>query len=175
MPDRFQRALPQIWHDRAVWLKYGILAVIVLAALGAKDISLYQYFEPFGTVFFLSSSLPLWIIAGGFLAASVVIPRFYCRYACPLGAALGILSLVSLKRIERVEQCDHCKVCEQSCPTGAIRGPDINFKECVRCNVCEQKLIERAGVCQHDMEEIRPRLIQLKHSEQLAERVTADA
>ena len=91
--------------------------------------SLYQYFEPFGTVFFLSSSLLFWTIAGAFLLASAVVPRFYCRYACPLGAALAITSLISLRRIGRVEHCDHCKVCEQKCPTGAIRGPDIDFKE----------------------------------------------
>jgi hypothetical protein len=38
----------------------------------------------------------------------------------------------------------------------------VDFKECVRCNICETKLIERAGVCRHDMAEIRPRLIKLK-------------
>ena len=39
-----------------------------------------------------------------------------------------------------------------------------DFKECVRCNVCETKLIEKAGVCKHDMEDVRPRLVQLKVS-----------
>jgi ferredoxin len=65
-------------------------------------------------------------------------------------------------KIRRVEQCKHCKVCEQSCPTGAIQAEKVDFKECVRCNICETKLIERAGVCRHDMAEIRPRLIKLK-------------
>ena len=162
VPKRLKRPLPQWIHDRAVYAKYGILALIVLPALAGSQVSLYQYFEPFGTVFFMSPSIGLWIIAGAFLTASVVIPRFYCRYACPLGAALGLLSLVSLNRITRVEQCDHCKVCEQKCPTGAIRGPKIDFHECVRCNVCEVQLIEKTGVCQHDMEVIRPRLVQLE-------------
>jgi polyferredoxin len=92
----------------------------------------------------------------------VIIPRFYCRYACPLGAALALGSLLSLRRIGRVEQCNHCNVCEQKCPTGAIRGPAIDFKECVRCNACEIQLIEKRGVCRHDMAEIRPRLVQLE-------------
>ena len=162
VPRRIQRALPQHVHDRALYAKYGVLALIVLPALAGSQVSLYQYFEPFGTVFFLSSSLLLWTIAGAFLLASVVIPRFYCRYACPLGAALAIMSLISPRRIGRVEQCDHCKVCEQQCPTGAIRGPDIDFKECVRCNICEVQLIQKRGVCRHEMEEIRPRLVQLR-------------
>jgi ferredoxin len=61
-----------------------------------------------------------------------------------------------------VEQCDYCKVCEQKCPTGAIRGPTIDFPECVRCNVCEVQLLEKVGVCRHEMEDIRPRLVQLR-------------
>ena len=162
VPRRFQRAVPQRIHDRAIYLKYGILLLIVgLAALPAQ-IAVYQYFEPFGTVFYLSTAPLLLSIAGGFLVASAVVPRFYCRYACPLGAALGVASLLSIFRIRRVEQCEPCKVCEIACPTGAIRGPEIDFKECVRCNVCETKLLTKAGVCRHDMDEVRSRLVQLE-------------
>ncbi len=162
VPKRFQRELPAAAHDRALYVKYGILGVIVLPALAGSHASFYQYFEPFGTVFFGTESLLFWSIAVGFLLASAVVPRFYCRYACPLGAALAIGSLVSLNRITRVEQCRYCKVCEHACPTGAIRGADIDFKECVRCNVCEVQLLEQRGVCRHDMEAIRPRLVQLR-------------
>ena len=162
VPRRFQWAVPQPIHDRAIYLKYGILLLIVgLAALPAQ-IAVYQYFEPFGTVFYLSTSPILLSIAGGFLVASAVVPRFYCRYACPLGAALGVASLLSIFRIRRVEQCEPCKVCESACPTGAIRGPEIDFKECVRCNVCETKLLTKAGVCRYDMDDVRSRLVQLE-------------
>ena len=162
VPRRFQWAVPQRIHDRAIYLKYGILLLIVgLAALPAQ-IAVYQYFEPFGTVFYRSTSPLLLSIAGGFLVASAVVPRFYCRYACPLGAALGVASLLSFFRIRRVEQCEPCKVCEIACPTGAIRGPEIDFKECVRCNVCETKLLTQAGVCRHDMDDVRSRLVQLE-------------
>ena len=162
VPRSWQRELPRAVHDRAVWVKYGVLALIVLPALAGSHASFYQWFEPFGTVFFLSPSLLLWAIALGYLAASAVVPRFYCRYACPLGAALGVVSLLSLRRIPRVEQCEHCSVCEQRCPTGAIRGPAVDFKECVRCNVCEVQLLERRGVCRHEMQEVRARLVQLE-------------
>jgi polyferredoxin len=162
VPKRFRRELPPWIHDRALWIKYGILALILIPAAAGSQASIFQYFEPFGTVFFFSSSVVLWAIAIGLLTASAVVPRFYCRYACPLGAALAIASKAAPFRIDRVEQCHYCKVCENKCPTGAIRGPDIDFKECVRCNVCEIQLIEKHGVCKHDMEAIRPRLIQLK-------------
>ena len=161
VPRRFRRELPRGVHEKALLVKYGILGLILVPALVGSSVTIFQYFEPFGTVFYWSSSLLLWTITGGILVVSAIVPRFYCRYACPLGAALAIGSLAAPFRIGRIEQCDFCKVCEQKCPTGAIDGPKIDFKECVRCNACEIQLIERAGVCQHDMETIRGRLVKL--------------
>lgn len=170
VPRRFKRKVPWAVHDRAILLKYLLLALIlvpasfevVLPRFSSLNVSLYHYIEPFGTVFFLSSSLTLWIIAAAFLAGSVVVPRFYCRYICPLGASLAVVSRLSPFRIRRVEQCKVCKVCEHSCPTGAIRGAEVDFPECVRCSDCEVKLIEKAGTCRHDLSVIRPRLVQLQ-------------
>lgn len=162
VPKKFKRELPRALHERLYLVKYVCLAAIVLPALAGSRASIFSFFEPFGTVFFLSSSIVLWGIAGGILVASAIVPRFYCRYACPLGAALAVASTVSPFRIRRVEHCDHCKVCEQACPTGAIEGPRIDFRECVRCNICEAKLIEQAGVCRHDIDDVRGRLVQLK-------------
>lgn len=164
MPRHFQKELPQAIHDKAIYIKYGILAFLVIMGLTYSELSLFQYFEPFGTVFYLSQSILLWVIAIALLLASTLIKRFYCRYACPLGAALGVASLLSPWRIERVEQCQACKVCEHACPTGAIRGPNIDFKECVRCDVCEIKLIAKSGVCKHDMDVVK---VRIKHWEPL--------
>lgn len=162
VPRRFKRELPRALHERLWIVKYVCLAAILLPALAGSRASIFPFFEPFGTVFFLSSSIVLWGIAAAILVASAIVPRFYCRYACPLGAALAVASTVSPFRIRRVEHCDHCKVCEQACPTGAIHGPRIHFHECVRCNICETKLIEKAGVCRHDINDVRQRLVQLK-------------
>ena len=159
---RFRPRLPQAIHHRALYVKYAVLLLVLAPALLGLQLSLFGYFEPFGTVFFLSRSMLLWAIAVGLLAACIVVPRFYCRYVCPLGAALALGSLLAPFRIRRVEACTVCKVCEQGCPTGAIRGPEIDFKECVRCNVCEISLIQGAGVCRHDFEEVRPRLVKLQ-------------
>lgn len=156
-PRHFQKELPLVMHNYALYIKYGVLAFLIVMTLSYTELSLFQYFEPFGTVFYQSQSILLWVIAIGFLLGSVFISRFYCRYVCPLGAALGVLSLVSPFRIKRVQQCEVCKVCEHACPTGAIRGPVIDFKECVRCDVCEIKLITKAGVCKHTVEEVQSR------------------
>lgn len=156
-PKAWRLKMPQIIHDNALYVKYAVLALIVGAAISGSDISLFQYFEPFGTLFFFSSSVLLWSILIVILIASVLIERFYCRYVCPLGAALGVVALVSPLRINRVPQCSVCKVCEHACPTGAIRSEKIDFKECVRCDICENKLIKKAGSCRHSMLEINRR------------------
>ncbi|MCG8414226.1 MAG: 4Fe-4S binding protein [Pseudomonadales bacterium] len=158
IPKRWQYQVPQAIHDKALYLKYGILAFLVVMAVAYADLSLFQYFEPFGTIFYFSQSLLLWAILAVFLIGATFIPRFYCRYACPLGAALGVASMISPWRIKRVEQCDVCKVCEHACPTGAIRGPEIDFKECVRCDICDYKLIARSGVYKHDMDTVKVRI-----------------
>ena len=150
-PSSWRLSVPQAIHDKAIYLKYLILSMILTGAFVAEQVSLFQYFEPFGTLFFLDGTVAMFSILIAFLAACFLVPRFYCRYACPLGAALGVVSLVSLWRIRRVPQCEFCIVCEQACPTGAIRRQSIDFKECVRCDICELKLMTQAGTCQHDM------------------------
>ncbi len=156
-PKAWRFKMPQLFHDNALYVKYAILALIIGTAISGSSISLFQYFEPFGTLFFFSSSMLLWSILILILIASVLVERFYCRYVCPLGAALGIVALVSPLRINRVPQCTLCKVCEHACPTGAIRKEKIDFKECVRCDICESKLIQKAGSCRHSMAEISRR------------------
>lgn len=167
MPRRWQKTVPAFIHDKALYLKYGVLALIVIMALVQSDISIFQYLEPFGTLFFYSTSIVLWSILILILLASAVVKRFYCRYMCPLGAALGVLSLVSLRRIKRVPQCTVCKVCEHACPTGAIRDHNIDFKECVRCDICERKLIEQVGVCRHSVASLTSKGVKLLPLSQL--------
>ncbi|MCP5348034.1 MAG: 4Fe-4S binding protein [Gammaproteobacteria bacterium] len=153
-PKHWRHQVSQSIHDKALYLKYLILALIIGTTLAASNVAIFQYFEPFGTFFFLKGALVLWVILFATLAACFIVPRFYCRYLCPLGALLGVVSLVSPLRIRRVPQCTVCIVCERSCPTGAIRREKIDFKECVRCDICEIKLIDQAGACGHDMTRI---------------------
>ncbi len=157
-PKSWRITIPQNFHAQAIYIKYAILVLILGLALTQSNLTVFQYFEPFGTLFFFSPSLLLWAILLAILLACVLVERFYCRYVCPLGAALGVIALVSPLRINRVPQCTLCTVCEHACPTGAIRKEKIDFKECVRCDICESKLIEKAGTCRHSMTEITRRV-----------------
>ena len=58
------------------------------------------------------------------LVASVFVRNLYCRFLCPLGAALGVISNLTVFRIKRWSECNTCKICQKTCEWGAIQGPD---------------------------------------------------
>lgn len=69
------------------------------------------------------------------LAAS----RFWCRYLCPLGGALGLLSKVAILRREVNDRCEECEACARVCPTGTIqpqKGYASDPGECTMCLEC---------------------------------------
>jgi len=70
---------------------------------------------------------------------NLFIPRFYCRYLCPLGGLLGLLSKFSLVKPRVKEGCSGCGLCTSQCPTGAIQDRNelvVHSTECTMCMVC---------------------------------------
>ncbi|MFN8058959.1 MAG: 4Fe-4S binding protein [Vicinamibacterales bacterium] len=147
--------LPRAWRidvpiwieDRALWLKYALLAGVVVYFLATHDLLVYRYVEPFW-MFGLFGTVLMWSLLAALLLASMFVRNLYCRFLCPLGAFLGILSTVSVFRIKRWSECGTCKICEKACEYGAIRGPTILVSECVRCDDCE-RLYDDEQKCPH--------------------------
>ena len=75
----------------------------------------------------------------GIILLNVVARRFWCRYLCPLGGLLGLLSKVAIVRREVGANCKQCSACVRVCPTGTIR-PDKGYAsdagECTMCLEC---------------------------------------
>ena len=83
-----------------------------------------------------------WLILTIFLTAvllNLTIPRFYCRFICPLGALFGILGRFAIWRIGKNQsECTDCKLCERSCEGGCEPSGNIRISECVLCFNCRR-------------------------------------
>ena len=81
-----------------------------------------------------------WLITAIFLAAvllNLTVPRFYCRFICPTGAMLGILSRFALWRVGKTKnECIDCHLCEKNCEGACSPTSQIRINECVLCMNC---------------------------------------
>ena len=137
VPARLRVDVPKWLERRASLVKFGLLGATLLYFLLTADIGAYRYVEPFW-MFTRQASTGMWIGLAVLLAATVFVRNLYCRFLCPVGAALGLLSKLTVFGIKRWSECNTCKICEKTCEWGAIRGPQIVMTECVRCDDCER-------------------------------------
>ena len=72
----------------------------------------------------------------GVILLNLVAHRAWCRYLCPLGALLGLLSKVGIVRREVSSECTHCGVCAQVCPTGTIQSEKDYASDPSECTMC---------------------------------------
>jgi polyferredoxin len=147
LPSRLRVTVPRRLERRASFVKFGILGAVVIYFLATRDITIYRYVEPFW-MFTFQETTGLWIALGVLLLATVFVRNLYCRFLCPVGAFLGLLSHLTVFRIKRWSECNTCRICEKTCEWGAIRGPKIIATECVRCDDCE-RLYADTKKCPH--------------------------
>lgn len=137
LPARWRVEVPKAVEARAAWIKFGLLAAVLTYYVATHNVLVYQYVEPFW-MFTRMGTTPMWIGLGTLLVASMFVRNLYCRFLCPVGATLGLLSNLTMFRIKRWSECSTCRICEKTCEWGAIQGPKILVTECVRCDDCER-------------------------------------
>ncbi|MGE5548679.1 MAG: 4Fe-4S binding protein [Solirubrobacterales bacterium] len=131
-------------HERLWPIKY----VIFLGLFGTALYSLawgekLSEVEPFKTAIILKfvRDWPFVLFAVALLAAGLFIERFFCRYLCPLGAALAIPARIRMfDWLKRHRECGSpCQRCSIECPVQSIH-PDgrINPNECIYCMHCQE-------------------------------------
>ncbi|HBD34961.1 MAG TPA: 4Fe-4S binding protein, partial [Cupriavidus sp.] len=138
---RWQRPLPRAWHDRLKWLKYviffGLLTVSVFSMGLAEKLA---EVEPFKTTFLVGISNRAWpygLFVCALLGLSLFIERPYCKYICPLGAALAMPSTFRWFGLRRKQDCNSCKACAVGCGSQAIDADGrIDHRECLHCLDC---------------------------------------
>ena len=154
LPAKWRVNVPRAIERRASLIKYGILAGVIIYFIVTGNPGIYPYVEPFW-MFGLHLRTPVLLtMLATLLIATVFVRNLYCRFLCPLGAFLGILSKLTVFRIKRWSECKTCRICEKACEWGAIRGPEIIMTECVRCDDCE-RLYEDTKKCPHHLIIIR--------------------
>ncbi|HEV3140267.1 MAG TPA: 4Fe-4S binding protein [Vicinamibacterales bacterium] len=147
LPKKLRIEPPAAIERRAAWIKYGLLAGVIVYYIVTHDLQVYRYVEPFW-MFGLFGTTPMWIGLGALLVATIFVRNLYCRFLCPVGALLGLISNVTVFQIKRWSECKTCKICEKTCHWGAIRGPQIVAAECVRCDDCERLYLDQKK-CPH--------------------------
>lgn len=138
-----QFELPWAVHERLWAIKYLIL--LALFGLSMESLATAEQFaeiEPFKTTFLLKfdREWPFIIYAVGLLVINIFNRKFFCRYLCPLGAALSTSNSIRLfSWLRRRPECGQpCKTCAKECEIQAI-NPDgvINMRECHYCLDCQ--------------------------------------
>jgi len=138
-----QWQLPWGLHQRLWAVKY----LIFLGLFGVTLVSIEQAehlaeVEPFKTAIILkfARAWPFTLYALVLLGIGLFVERFYCRYLCPLGAALAIPARIRMfDWLNRYRECGNpCQTCGNECMVQAIHPTGaINPNECLNCLHCQ--------------------------------------
>ncbi|WP_411709803.1 4Fe-4S binding protein [Albidovulum salinarum] len=138
-----QWTLPWGLHERLWPVKYVIFLVLFGVSLASiPTAEKLAEVEPFKTAIILKfvRDWPFVVFAAALLIAGLFVERFYCRYLCPLGAALAIPARIRMfDWLKRYKDCGHpCQTCAIECPVQAIHPTgEISPNECVNCLHCQ--------------------------------------
>ena len=83
-------------------------------------------------------SVGIFFLIGIVLFELLVSRRAWCRYLCPTGGLLALLSRPAMLKIHKTEtECrDGCSVCQQVCPIQINPKSDMEVKDCFQCGTC---------------------------------------
>jgi polyferredoxin len=137
-----------LWLDLPLrGLKYLLLAffLFVVFKMTAQDLGDFLA-SPFGIVadvkmldFFRTIGIFGIVVMATLIALSVFIQNFWCRFLCPYGALMGIVSIFSPAKIRRdAEACIDCGKCNKACPSHLAVDMLVQIRsvECTGCMEC---------------------------------------
>jgi NosR/NirI family nitrite reductase transcriptional regulator len=172
-----QIQVPWGLHERLWPIKY--VAFLVILGISFQSITAaYRVaeIEPFKTAIILNfiRDWPFVVYAIVLLVLGLFIERFFCRYLCPLGAALAIPAKLRLfEWLRRRPQCGReCRICNTRCTVQAIHPlGQINPNECIYCLRC-QVIMYDAETCPPLKRRVQRRALHSSSEEFLAQRTT---
>lgn len=139
---------PPRWLDIPLrGLKYLLLGLFLYAIGSMPPAAIREFLEgPYGVVadvkmlnFFRYLSVTAAVTIGVLALLSVFVQNFWCRYLCPYGALMGLVSRLSPARIRREpDKCIDCAKCARACPSrlAVDKLVTISSAECTGCLEC---------------------------------------
>jgi len=141
-PRRLTRRIDR-WEPGRLWRwgKYAtFLVILAVAVVSLPSAEMLDEVEPFKT-FILRLARPSHFIAYFAIVTvvSMVVYRAFCRFLCPLGGALALVSFKPLDKLKRYEHCAKCHICFKGCEPKAISRETgrIDYRECLHCWDCQ--------------------------------------
>lgn len=132
-------------------LRYASIAAILLLTYTVWEYDLgFRAYDPFYILFtggrgHGTSVVSLYVLAG-VLAAALVVPFAWCRYLCPLGAAMDPISRWGFLRVRRrATRCTGCGTCDAVCPhrVPVSRASEVTARNCTNCLECVVRCPEK--------------------------------
>jgi polyferredoxin len=99
--------------------------------------------------FFTRMSITSMLVISALSLLSVVYRNFWCRYLCPYGALLGLLSMFSPFKVSRYEKaCIDCGACSRACPQliDVQNKARVSSPECTGCLTCVSNCPEKGAL-----------------------------
>jgi uncharacterized protein with FMN-binding domain len=127
-------------HKKLILLKYFVfISALVLSIFGlGRLISPYSPWLAFLNISMgLSFTLGTYILIT-ILVLSLVVPRIFCRYLCPLGAFQSLWYAAGFFKVKNSSNCKSCNYCLKECPV-EIKSPHESREvspECINCLKC---------------------------------------
>jgi polyferredoxin len=151
--------MPPVWLDRILRsVKYLLAGFFIWSIFFKMPLEAIEGFinSPYNILadlkmfrFFTAISMTAFFVIIGLIIFSILIRNFWCRYLCPYGAVIGILSLLSLGKINfSKSHCSDCGRCEKICPGQiSIRQGKTSFSlECSACLQCVNTCPEESAL-----------------------------
>ena len=125
------------------YLRYLKYLVLVWAVGGSAyyGFMVFRDYDPWAALLNVAefSFTPGVLVLAITLVASFFVERPWCRYACPLGAASGLLGKLSPVYLKREgDACKVCQICTKACPMGleVHTATTIKSADCIACLEC---------------------------------------